>query len=118
MSSPKVTYAFYKEYGGTLEEDGFNAALPHALAAVRRLTWPNDPAQAEDAYKRAVCAAVDVDSKYGYSGGIGENISSMTVGAFSVSVDSGSANFYQQDMWQAIEGELIGTGLLFQGIGQ
>ncbi|HIS39952.1 MAG TPA: hypothetical protein IAC12_03805 [Candidatus Aphodovivens avistercoris] len=111
-------YAFYSEqYGGSLDEKSFDAALPHALAEVRRLTWPNDPSLDEAAYMRAVCAAVEVDAAYGCTGGAG-SLQSVTVGSVSMGFGSqGGEASYSADMARAVRGELAGTGLLFMGVG-
>lgn len=115
-----VTYAFYRDsYGGTLDEGGFSAALPHALAAVRSATWPNDPEErgAEAEYMRAVCAAVDVDAAHGFSGGAGQ-LASVSVGSVSMSMGgSGGSSSYASDMAAAVGAELVGTGMLYTGIG-
>ena len=120
MGNNAPDYEFFKEYGGTLDEGSFNAALPHALAEVKRITWPNivTDTDEEEAYKRAVCAAIIVDAAYSFSGGVGEGISSMTVGSFSVSTTTNASGTtaYDADMAKAIQGELVGTGLLFMGI--
>lgn len=71
----------------------------------------------EDAYVRAVCAAVDVDAAYGCSGGIGEGLASVSIGSFSASLGAGdAAGGYDTDMTRAIRRELSGSGLLYQGI--
>ena len=119
MAAVEVTYDFYADtYGGALEEAAFSASLPHALAEVRRLTWPNDPSRAPEAYKRAVCAAVDVDSAYGATGGTGSGLSSVTTGTVSMGFGgTGSESAYDADMARAVAGELVGTGLLYMGLG-
>lgn len=118
MSAPTVTYAFYaNQYGGTLDEGGFKAALPHALAYVRGRIWPNDPNEAIRAWRMAVCAACDVDASYGFSGGSG-SLASVTTGTVSMSFggqDGGGS--WDADMARAVDGCLVGTGLLFMGLG-
>lgn len=113
-----VTYAFYRDsYGGRLNEGGFNSALPHAMAYVRRRIWPNRPMQAIRAWRMAVCAACDVDASYGFSGGSG-SLASVTTGTVSMSFggqDGGSS--WEADMARAVDGCLVGTGLLFMGLG-
>ena len=117
MAEPKVTYAFYAGRGGTLEEDGFEAALPRARAAVRRRIWPNDPSEAPRAWRRAVCAAVDVDAAYGLGGGA-VSLSSLSAGTVSMSFGgSGSGSSYEADLARAIDAELVGSGLLHMGLG-
>jgi hypothetical protein len=121
MELPSVTHERYKELGGTLEAEDFNASIAAAVAAVREIIGYNEPADQDDveAYERAVCAAVAVDNTYGASGGIGENLASVTLGRFSASMGSGaagSASLYEQDMRRAVRRELIGSSLLYQGI--
>lgn len=118
MATVDVTYEFYTgQYGGTLDEGGFDAALPHALAYVRGRVWPNDPADAPTAYQRAVCAACDVDASYGFTGGTG-SLSSVTTGTVSMSFGgSGAGPTWDEDMARAVDGELVGSGLLFMGLG-
>ena len=85
---------------------------------VMGLNEPDGERQAT-AYVGAVCAAVDVDAAYGASGGIGENVASVAVGAFSATLAAGTAGVsaYDLDMRRAIRRELQGSGLLYQGIG-
>ena len=118
MPLPTVTYSSYTEQGGTLEEDAFKASLRAAAAAVREVIGFNRPQDEDDegAYIRAVCAAVDVDSAYGASGGIGEGMASVTLGKFSASMGSGTKSLYDVDMSRAIFRELSGSSLLYQGV--
>ena len=119
MPLPSVTYELYKGQGGTLGEDAFAASLRAAASAVRDVIGYNEPQDKEDeeAYIRAVCAAVEVDQAYGASGGIGEAVASVTLGKFSVSMGgNGSASLYQTDMRRAVSRELSGSSLLYQGM--
>lgn len=114
---PEVGSADYK---GAHTWDEVCAHLPAAVAAVREVMGFNVPEREEQvaAYKAAVCAALDVDAAYGFSGGVAEGLQSMTVGSFSVTLgqqDGQSA--YEQDMQRAIRRELSGTGLLCQRLG-
>lgn len=114
---PEVGSADYK---GAYTWDEVCAHLPAAVAAVREVMGFNVPEREEQvaAYKAAVCAALDVDAAYGFSGGVAEGLQSMTVGSFSVTLgqqDGQSA--YEQDMQRAIRRELSGTGLLCQRLG-
>lgn len=116
---PEVGSADYK---GAHTWDEVCAHLPAAVAAVREAMGFNVPEGAEQAaaYKAAVCAALDVDAAYGFSDGIGEGLQSMTVGSFSASMgqqQGAQASAYEQDMRRAIQRELSGTGLLYQGLG-
>lgn len=119
MAVPTVTYADYTRHGGTLAEDVFKASSRAAVAWVRDVIGFNVPQDAddEDAYMRAVCAAVDVDAAYGCSGGIGEGLASVSIGSFSASAGAdGTSGSYGSDMSRAIRHELVGSGLLYQGI--
>lgn len=119
MPLPTVTYSSYTEQGGTLGEDAFKASLRAAAAAVREVIGFNRPQDEDDeeAYIRAVCAAVDVDSAYGASGGIGEGMASVTLGKFSASMaGGGAASLYDADMRRAVRRELVGSSLLYQGL--
>lgn len=121
MPLPEVTYSDYQAWGGTCEVEAFTASLPHAKAAVREVIGFNEPQDAKDqaAYTRAICSAVDVDQAYGASGGIGERVSSVTLGKFSASLSSGAdggASPYDADMRRSITAELTGSTLLYQGL--
>lgn len=119
MGEPEVTFEFYRDaWGGGLGEGDFSSALPRALAAVRSLTWPNAPDGASaDAWRRAVCAAIGVDEAYGLGGGTAA-VSSATLGSMSVTLGGGQqGSSYDADVARAVRGELVGTGLLFMGIG-
>lgn len=121
MPLPAVTYEDYAGQGGTLGKDAFAASLRAAAAAVREIIGFNEPMLPgdEEAYVRAVCAAVEVDQAYGATGGIGEGLASVTLGKFSASTGGsglGAASAYQVDMSQAVRRELVGSSLLYQGI--
>lgn len=118
MPLPTVTYCNYTEHGGKLGEDAFMASLRAAASAVLEVIGFNRPQdeEDEDAYVRAVCAAIDVDSAYGASGGIGEGMASVTLGKFSASMGSSGTSLYDTDMRRAIFRELSGSSLLYQGV--
>lgn len=119
MATPEVTYGDYTALGGRLGEDAFSSSLGHARAAVREVIGLSVPQDDEDerAYVRAVCAAVDVDARYGASGGVGVGLASVSIGSFSASLGSGGeAGGYDADMRRAIRRELSGSGLLYQGV--
>lgn len=119
MADARPTYSFYVEqYGGTsLDEGGFNSALVQALAYVRKRIWPNEPDENPDAFRRAVCAACEVDAAYGFTGGAG-SLASVTTGTVTMSFGgSGGGSSWESDMERAADGELVGSGLLFMGMG-
>lgn len=121
--APEVTYEYYSgTYGGRLDEASFGASLASAEAAVRYVIGFNVPETERQitAYQRAVCAAIDVDYINGASGGVGGDISSVSIGSFSASrgggADAQSMSSYDADMRRAIVHELCTTGLLYQGL--
>lgn len=120
MAFPEVTYERYVQLGGRLDLEDFDASRSAAHAAVRYVVGFNSPegAEQEEACERAVCAAADADYLHGASGGVGECLSSVTVGSFSATeaAPDGTSG-YERDMRRVIRRELSGTGLLFQGIG-
>ena len=65
---------------------------------------------------RAIMAACEVDAAYGCSGGIMEG-GGFTVGSFSWNPGTEGASTYRSDMEAAVRRELLGTPLLYAGIG-
>lgn len=118
MPAIEVTYEFYSEqYGGTsLDEDGFDAAIVHAVPYVDARIWPNDGEDAPDSYMRAVCAACEADAAHGFTGGAG-SIASVTIGTVSMSFGGASGSSWDADMARAVDRELAGSGLLYMGMG-
>lgn len=109
------TYPYYRDtFKGTMAEAAFKASLRHAAAAVKERIWPNEPDGSEE-YKSAVCAAAEVEAAYGNNGGVQGGMASFTVGAFSAT--SAGRGSYAEDMDAAIERELTGSPLLYQGLG-
>ncbi len=122
MAFPQPTYAQYQGWGGKLGEEAFGASLAAATALVRHIVGFNevDTDVREQAAIRAVCAAVDVDAAYGATGGIGESGGGFSIGSFRMDGGSDAAagrSAYMADLYAAVERELSGTGLLFQGVG-
>lgn len=116
MDDSAPAYEDYRAAGrGELTAEEYKAALPHALAWVRELIFPNEPDGSEE-WARAVMAACEVDAAYGCSGGVMEG-GGFTVGSFTWSPGTGDASTYRSDMEAAIRRELLGTPLLFSGIG-
>ena len=118
MNLPEITYSIYETCGGTLSEDDFKASLPVGLAWVKEIIGHNEPLNEEEceAYIRAVVIAIKVDYEYGRSGGIGENVSSISLGRFSASMAGSTVSAYDNDMTQAIRRALSGTHLAYRGI--
>lgn len=116
MGTRAPTYEDYLAAGRReLSAEEFEAALPHATAAVRDLIFPNEPDGSEE-WARAVMAACEVDAAYGCSGGIMEG-GGFTVGSFSWNPGTGIEGSYRRDMQAAVQSELLGTPLLYQGLG-
>ena len=116
METRAPTHEDYLAAGrGELSAEEFKAALPHATAAVRDLIFPNEPDGSEE-WARAVMAACEVDAAYGCSGGIMEG-GGFTVGSFSWNPGTEGASTYRSDMEAAVRRELLGTPLLYAGIG-
>ena len=115
---PEVTES---DYHGPHQWSEVGPHLPAAVAAVRELMGFNEPEgeEQEAAYKAAVCAALDVDAAYGFSGGVAEGLQSLTVGSVSLGMGQADAqaSAYDRDMRRAIARELRGTGLLYAGLG-
>ena len=106
METRAPTHEDYLAAGrGELSAEEFKAALPHATAAVRDLIFPNEPDGSEE-WARAVMAACEVDAAYGCS-----------VGSFSWNPGTEGASTYRSDMEAAVRRELLGTPLLYAGIG-
>lgn len=111
MSKPIVTYSDYLGFGGKLDKESFDALLVHAVAEVGYLIGFNDVTSAnEAAYKTAVCAALD---SFGQTGTMAAQ--SFSVGSFSMSGGGESPNAAAR---RAAWLELVGSGLLYQGVGR
>lgn len=116
MAAPDVAYAdFSALYGNAVGEEAFAASLPHAVALVRDLTHPNEPVgeHQADAWTRAVCAAVAADAETG--GGHGLGVSGFRIGSYSQFAGGGTNP--GETMRAAAARELVGSGLLYMGLG-
>lgn len=118
MALPEVTS---DDYHGAHTWDKVSGHLPAAVAAVREVMGFNVPEgeEQEAAYRAAVCAALDVDAAYGFSGGVAEGGGSMRLGSFTIEAGGSGAygSAYERDMARAIRRALSGSGLLYQGLG-
>ena len=80
-----VDYGWYLDfYGGTLDAEGFAAALPAALRLMRQVTgstWSGEGWDAEEtsAWRRAFCASVDAFAEFGEG-----RVGGVAVGDFKV----------------------------------
>ena len=80
MNRPELTYQFYTQYGGSLEEAEFNKLLTKATSVVDYLTAQNAVVESnEQAYLRGICAAVDSIYEHGDE----PALQSVRVGSFS-----------------------------------
>lgn len=122
----EVTYEDYTAlYGTRTGEDAFEACLPFAVDVVRELTWPNEPegdAQ-EAAWRRAVCAAAHADWMMGSGHGVDDaGAGSLSVGSVSLSGGPGGAGSSSSATLDAMRSvarrALVGSGLLFSGVGE
>lgn len=108
-----VTYQFYKDvYGGGLSEAAFGLALPAASRHVRWLVGGREPGEDElDAYRRAVCVAVDAFAEFGEG-----QVGGFALGDFKVTHYDNRGTTGEEQATYACEKELAGTGLLFCGV--
>lgn len=97
------SFADYAAAGGSLEAERFDAALPEALAFVRRLIWQNTITEAtREAYWGAVFAAVDTADD--------PPTLSERVGNTSVTYAG------RPTRREVVSAHLAGTGLLYTGL--
>lgn len=115
MDEPCVPY---DEIDGEVSAEDFKACLPHAKALVREMIWPNEPYTVREcrAWRRAVLAAIRADVANGGDHGIG-TAGGFSIGSFSVSGASGAGSATAGAMRDAARRELVGTGLLYMGMG-
>lgn len=115
MAYPDVTYSDYSTWGGALTEDAFSSSVKAATAFVKYICGFNVPETEVEihAFKNAVCAACDVENFYG--GSLGQGVSSLSIGSFSISGGQEESSC-AHDMMERVYHELSGTGLLYQGI--
>lgn len=122
---PEVTYEDYQGAGGAMGEEDWAKALPHALASVRAVMGWHEPnpdwAWQVESYKRAVCAAADVDKSHGLTGGLNGGRGGFSIGSYSqngaTSSDELQKSAYDDDMDRAIRAALAKSGLLCRIIG-
>lgn len=113
----EVTYTFYGEtYGGTLSENSFAVSLPAAARHVRWLCDGREPAigsDDEDAYRRAVCAAIDAFAEFGEG-----QVGGFQLGDFKVTHYEDEGTTGDEIATQAALKELASTSLAFAGAGR
>lgn len=110
MAAPELTYTFYSTtYGGTLDEEAYQAASSRAAARLTALVGTDIPDRVSDAYLMAACALVDRVAGADTSG----TLKSETVGSTSFTYTDAVANATDLD---AVRPYLANTGLLFRGV--
>jgi len=109
-----VDYAYYREtYGGKLTRTAFEGSLPAAEQQVSWLCDHRSPDCCErTAYKRAICAAVDVLAEYGHG-----QVGGFAIGDFRMTQFEGRGTATGDALAnEAIMRELSGTTLIFAGV--
>lgn len=108
-----VTYRFYSQvYGGGLSEAAFGLALPAASRHVRWLVGGREPGEDElDAYRRAVCAAVDAFAEFGEG-----QVGGFALGDFKVTHYEDEGTTGEEIATSDALKELMGTSLAFCGL--
>lgn len=108
-----VTYQFYMDvYGGGLSEAAFGLALPAASRHVRWLVGGREPGEDElDAYRRAVCAAVDAFAEFGEG-----QVGGFALGDFKVTHYEDDGTTGEEIATANALKELVGTLLAFCGV--
>ena len=107
-----VTYGFYADsYGGGLSEAAFAASLPMAEAHVRWLCAVKGARSTCNAYKRAVCAALEAFAEYG-AGEVG----GWAIGEFSVKNYASQQTTGEELATAAALRELGMSGMVFSGV--
>lgn len=122
MAMPEVTYStFVEEFGDEVKLETFTSCLPHAVALVRDMCWPNVPTTdgQEHAWTMAVCAAIMADALNGAGHGVADvGAGSFTIGKFSMSAgstgSSSSISATTSAMREAARRHLTGTGLMYR----
>lgn len=112
-----VSYEFYQDgYGGALAANVFAEALPAAVRCVGALTGARDVCEEWDgdraeAWRRAVCAAVDAFAEYGEG-----RVGGFSIGSFSVTNYRDEGTTGAEVAREAALAELSRTGLAFVGV--
>lgn len=108
-----VTYEFYSEtYGGGLTEAAFGLSLPAATRHVRWLVGGRETGDDElDAFRRAVCAAVDAFAEFGEG-----QVGGFALGDFKVTHYEDEGTTGEEMATSAALKELVGTSLAFSGV--
>ena len=112
-----VSFGFYLDgYGGALAAEAFAEALPAAVRCVGALTGARDVCEEWDgdraeAWRRAVCAAVDAFAEYGEG-----RVGGFSIGSFSVTNYRDEGTTGAEVAREAALAELSRTGLAFVGV--
>ena len=107
-----VTYAYYKQaYGGGLSESAFGDYVALAEAHVKWLCANQCYCATSNAFKRAVCAALDAFAEYG-AGEVG----GFQIGEFSVKNYASQQTTGEELATAAALRELGLSGMAFSGV--
>ena len=115
MKLPEPTYKFYTgTYGGVLPETAFDEALPAARRHVRWLCGGHVPCRDEVcAYKRALCATIEVFAAYGQGPATGFQIGDFRLSNSYANEFGGTA---EDIATRAALQELAGCRVAFSGV--
>lgn len=108
------SYEYYRDsFDGDLSQDAFDSVLVAAMRHVRWLCGYREPeTEVEcEAYKRAVCAAVDVFANFGEG-----QVGGFSLGDFKVTNYENQGTTGEALASEAAIKELVGTRLLFCGV--
>lgn len=111
MAAPEPDWEFYSEsHHGTMEREGFDAALPEAMARLAALAGDEVPAHLESRYMHAACALCDRVGGADLTG----MLASQTVGdtslTYAEAAQTGGSDYDAVSAW------LAGTGLLCRAV--
>ena len=111
---PEPGYAFYRdEHKGPLDEEGFEGALPLAMARLRAIVGTEAPEGHEDALMHAACALAERAAGLDRSGELAGETVGSTIVTYAQSAQGGRA----AGDYDAAAPWLAGTGLLCRALG-
>lgn len=104
-------------FPGTETGQGFfDEALSIAEALVRDIIWPNAPEDDDNAYVRALYAAIRADEAMGGGHGLDDALQSVSAGGVSLSAGGSVSGVSSTEaaMREQARRELVGSGLLYR----
>lgn len=114
MTEIGITYRWYQDsYGGDLSEVAFASSLPAAKRHVSWLCGGKEPkgCSERNAYRRAVCAAIEAFACYGEG-----QVGGFSIGDFKMTHYEDEGTTGAELATDAALEELAGTSLLFSGV--